>query len=120
MDRRRRSALGLSILVAGYAALMAVIVFSMLSARRWALAELSTPASVAQWEAWRSDVREQQGSSPVSRRVPKSNEPPRLVLMRDHFTVMMVGAILFSTVLYWIIAWLVAGMLRTPASKANQ
>jgi hypothetical protein len=44
--------------------------------------------------------------------VPKSDEPPALVLMRDYFTVLMFGAILFSSMLYWIMAWFVTGILR--------
>jgi hypothetical protein len=44
--------------------------------------------------------------------VPKSTEPPALVLMRDYFIVSLVGAILFTTVLYWVIAWFVMGILR--------
>jgi hypothetical protein len=46
--------------------------------------------------------------------VPNSAEPPALVLMRDYFVVSLAGAILFSTVLYWITAWFVTGILRTP------
>ena len=49
---------------------------------------------------------------PVRRRVPKSTEPPALVLMRDYFGVSLIGAVLFTTVLYWVIAWFVMGILR--------
>ena len=97
----------------GYGLAMAVIVWSLLTARNWALAELATPRSLEQWEEWREDVREQQTQpGPVRRRVPKSSEPPALVLMRDYFGVSFVGALLFTTVLYWVIAWFVMGMLR--------
>jgi hypothetical protein len=97
----------------GYCLAMAAIVWSLISARNWALAELATPRSLEQWHEWREDVREQQtGPGPVRRRVPKSTEPPALVLMRDYFGVSFVGAILFTTVLYWVIAGFVMGMLR--------
>ena len=67
----------------------------------------------ADWQAWREDVRQQQTNpGPVKRRVPKSDEPPALVLMRDYFAVLMVGAVLFSSLLYWIMAWFVTGILR--------
>jgi hypothetical protein len=57
-------------------------------------------------------VRQQQKlPGPVQRRVPKSAEPPALVLMRDYFGVSMAGAILFSSVLYWVIAWFVSGIV---------
>jgi hypothetical protein len=32
---------------------------------------------------------------------------------------MMAGAILFSSVLFWITAWLMAGILTTPAITAD-
>ena len=96
----------------GYAALSGVVVWSMFAARDQAIQELSTPQSVAQWQAWRDDVRQQQTEpAPVQRRVPRSAEPPALVLMRDYFAVSIFGAVLFSTALYWVIAWFVTGML---------
>jgi hypothetical protein len=79
---------------------------------------LATPRSVEQWQEWREDVRQQQTKpGPVHRRVPKSFEPPALVLMRDYFGVSLFGAIMFTTVLYWVIAWFVTGMLRRPANN---
>jgi len=35
--------------------------------------------------------------------------------MRDYFGVAMVGAVVFVSVLYWVMAWLLCGML-TPTS----
>jgi hypothetical protein len=100
--------------------MITAIVASLISARRWALVELATPQSTAQWEAWRADVRAQQDeASPVRRAVPKSAEPPALVLMRDYFGVCLSGAILFSTVLFWICAWLLRGMLTPVAAAEN-
>jgi hypothetical protein len=99
-----------------YVLLTAAVVWSLLSARNWALAELATPRSVEQWQEWREEVRGQQARpGPVQRRVPKSAEPPALVLMRDYFGESLVGAVLFTSVLYWVIAWFIMGMLR-PSS----
>ena len=96
----------------GYAALLAAVMFAMFSARDRALTRLSTPESITEWEAWRNDVRQQQTNpGPVARRVPKSGEPPALVLMRDHFGVTLFGAVLFSTALYWVTVWFVNGIL---------
>ena len=111
--RRERTIPSRSLWLAGYGLMVAVIVWSLISARNWALAELATPRSIDQWQEWRNDVQEQQAEpGPVRRRVPKSTEPPALVLMRDYFIVSLVGAILFTTVLYWVIAWFVMGILR--------
>jgi hypothetical protein len=121
MDLRHRSARWRLLLILAYAVLMVLIVGSLLWARRWAIAEMATPESIGDWQAWRADVRDQQHQpSPVARRVPKSAEPPTLVLLRDYFAVMMVGAVLFSSVLYWLTAWLVVGMLSAPDTKNHR
>lgn len=84
------------------------------SARRWALQELATPAAHRQWETWREDVR--QGRDPqgatVSRRTPGSAEPPALILLRDYFSVCLVGAIIFSSLLFSMTAWFLIGVYR--------
>jgi len=99
----------------GYLALVIVVVWSVYVARDWARVNLSTPESAADWEAWREDVRASQNHpSPVQRRVPKSTEPPALVLTRDYFAVSLSGAVIFSSLLYWVIAWLVTGILKSP------
>src|SRR5215213_5780479 len=86
--------------IAGYFILLCVVVGTMFRLRQSAVADLSSPKSISNWQEWREDVREQQANrGPVERRVPKSNEPPALVLMRDFFAVLLVGAILFSSLL---------------------
>jgi hypothetical protein len=102
----------------GYAVLVGLVVWSLLAAREWAMSRMSTPESAAAWEAWRADVRaNQRQPSPVERRVPKSAEPPALVLMRDHFGVSLGGAILFSSLLYWVMAWFVMGTFSVPQAS---
>jgi hypothetical protein len=100
--------------IAGYVVLVGVVVGTMFWLRQSEVADLSSPRAISDWQVWREDVREQQvNRGPVERRVPKSDEPPALVLMRDYFTVLMFGAILFSSLLYWIMVWLTTGILRT-------
>ena len=103
-----------------YVVLISAVVWSLFSARQSVIAELATPKSVGDWQAWRDDVEQQQEHpGPVQRRVPKSAEPPALVLMRDYFGVSLTGAVLFSTVLYWIMAWFVTGALA-PTSDHGE
>jgi hypothetical protein len=85
----------------------------MFKSRQWAISQLSTPKSVSDWQAWRDDVeRQQEQPGPVQRRVPKSAEPPALVMMRDHFGVSLIGIVLFGSMLYWVFAWFVMGMTK--------
>jgi hypothetical protein len=98
----------------GYIVLVSAVIGMMFWLRLTAVPDWSSPKSISDWQAWQKDVREQQTKpGPVERRVPKSDEPPTLVLMRDFFAVMMAGALLFSSLLYWIMAWLVTGILRS-------
>jgi hypothetical protein len=98
--------------VIGYVALLSLVVGSMFWVRHTALTQLSAPQSIADWESWREDVRREETiPGPVQRRVPKSDEPPALVLMRDYFVVSFVGAVFFTSILYWIMAWFVTGAL---------
>jgi hypothetical protein len=100
--------------ILGYLIITGAVVWSLFAARHWAHHSDSVPRSVADWQVWRTDVEKQQTNpGPVERRVPKSKEPPALVLMRDHFSVSLVGALVFSAALYWVMAWLVTGMLST-------
>jgi hypothetical protein len=93
----------------GYVVLVSAVVGAMFWARQSAMS-----LSISEWQTWREAERKQQsGSKVVERRVPKSDEPPALVLMRDFFVVLMVGALVFSSMLYWIIAWFITGILRS-------
>ena len=75
---------------------------------------MSSPESISAWQAWRGDVFDEQSQpGPVERRVPNSDEPPALVLMRDYFPVLMIGALVFISMPYWIIAWFVTGMISS-------
>jgi hypothetical protein len=98
----------------GYVALVVTVVGTMCWLRQSAVIELSSQKSISDWQEWKeANVHEQQSHrGPVERRVPKSDEPPELVLMRDFFGVLMLGALLFSSLLYWIMAWFVTGILK--------
>jgi hypothetical protein len=100
-----------------YVALMAAVVGSMFWVQRTVLAEFSTHEATAEWQAWRGDVSKQQTNpGPVKRDIPKSEVPPALVLMRDYFVVSLVGATFFTSLLYWIMAWLVTGALSNQGN----
>ncbi|MGD9722268.1 MAG: hypothetical protein AB7O59_11500 [Pirellulales bacterium] len=86
--------------LAAYALMFAAVVWAMFAVRRSVLQEFGTPEAIAQWQAWREAEPNQSKSGPVARRVPSSNEPPTLVLLRDHFGVMLAAAVVFSSLLF--------------------
>lgn len=100
--------------ISGYFVLLVCIIVVMFWQQQKVLQEYSTPTALDEWNAWRNDVeRQQTNPGPVARRVPKSVEPPALVLMRDYFGVSLVGATFFTSILYWIVVWFVTGALQS-------
>jgi hypothetical protein len=104
-----------------YVALLGLTVWWLFAARREALREAALPGANLQWEAWREDVRQEQTKPAlVQRRVPASDEPPATILLRDYFGVMLAGAVVLSSFLYWVVAWFVTGAWTTNATAAIQ
>lgn len=101
--------------VVGYLALLAGVSYGLFWGKNWATREFGTSELKADWERWRQDVASQEDSQqPVKRRVPKSVEPPALVLMRDYFGICFVGSILLSSVLYGAFVFMLRGALLSP------
>ena len=92
--------------LAAYAITLVVVVVLMVAA-----------TAQADWQAWRQSVPNQTQSGGVKRRPPSSAEPPALVLLRDHFAVMIAGALLFSSLLFGAI--MVAARGTFAASGKN-
>ncbi|MEX2112032.1 MAG: hypothetical protein WD845_02545 [Pirellulales bacterium] len=102
---------------AGYAVMVLAVVIGMLAGRRAALEGLTTPEAQAEWEAWRHAEPNQTETGGVKRRPPSSSEPPALVLLRDHFGVMLFGAVFFSSLLFGAVMIATRGALSTPTSQ---
>ncbi len=83
-----------------YVLILVTVVVAMFQARQAALTTMGTDQAQADWEAWRKSEPNQSNDLPVRRRPPKSTEPPALVLMRDHFQMLLGAAILFSSLLF--------------------
>ena len=105
-----------------YAVFILAIVALVFGARRWAMRELSTSQARQRWSAWREDVKQQRDpqAPSVHRRVPRSAEPPALVLMRDYFVVCLMAAIGFCSLLFGITVWLLAGAISTSSSATGR
>lgn len=77
----------------------------------------SRPEAQAEWEAWKADVERKADdpSQPVARRVPKTTEPPAVILLRDHFPAVVVTGALVWTAFFGFMALVTTGVLRgTP------
>ncbi len=96
---RRRRAHGIWLAIYGLTVLAVIVV--VLQVRKTTLREMATPEAQAEWQEWREAVPNQnQPGGPVRRRPPSTVEPPALVLLRDHFTVVICGSVLFSSLLF--------------------
>lgn len=99
--------------IAGYILLLATTIAALLALRSNIVSEMGTPTAEAQWNRWRAEAAKEDGSTgPVQRTVPKSNQPPLLILMRDYFAASLIGLLLPLSALYWFIAWLIRGVTR--------
>jgi hypothetical protein len=94
----------------GYLVLVALVTFGLFYGRQQAFAIYGSEAAQAEWDVWRDDAKKlADESGPVKRRIPKSIEPPALVLMRDHFVVCLAGSLLLTSVLFGTFMILVRG-----------
>jgi hypothetical protein len=99
----------------GYVVVIACVLGGLIYARQLALSTYGSQVAQEEWDAWRDDAKKMASSDgPVRRRMPKSVEPPALVLMRDYFLVCMTIALVLCTVLYGTIVLLVRGIAGTP------
>ncbi len=115
-----RSWIGGVIWLLAYVALIAAVIVSLVDARNHTLSQMDTPQVQAEWETWRQAVRDQPESAPVKRRVPKSSEPPLVVLLRDYFGVCLAAAVVFSSLLFGVISFMVRGVLRSEEKRSEE
>jgi hypothetical protein len=111
--------------LAAYLGWMTLVVVFLLQFRQQQIAEFGTAKSQQDWQTWRNDPLHE-SAGPIQRRPPKSAEPPALVLLRDHFAVVMAAAIVFGTALYVMLMFAIRGTFsrgmatrpRAPADSA--
>jgi hypothetical protein len=109
---RMSSARFLTIAAVAYLLVMAGVLLGLMRARQWTIAVYGSPSAETQWQSFRQDVaRQAERRAPVSRREPKSEEPPALVLMRDYFGVCALIAVGLTSALFGTLAFFVGGVL---------
>ena len=97
---------------AAYVAMLCVIVWGLREYRSRAMESYGTAEAGEKWQDWRSAAAELGKDGPVARRMPKSSEPPPLVLMRDHFSACLGISLLLSSCLFGWMMICVRGVLR--------
>lgn len=101
-----------------YSLLQIGVFWGLGRARQWTLDQYASEEAQKQWDRWVDEAQRQaEGDGPVARRVPKSKEPPALVLMRDHYPTCAAGAWLFSTLLFSVLSYFAWGLSR-PSTAA--
>jgi hypothetical protein len=117
----RTSKLVLVFALLGYVVLLSSAIWAMTAWRQSLITNLSTPEAQVAWEKWRAEAAQEDGThGPVQRTVPKSPEPPSLVLMRDYFPACLVGLLLPLSALYAFIVWLVCGVLQNEPIRSSE
>ncbi len=93
---------------------------AMFYARSQILQEFDKPERQSEWNEWRESVRrgETNHVGPVKRKVPRSTEPPTLVLMRDYFYTCLTGLWVICSVLFATIVFFVQGVL-SPRTRGK-
>lgn len=112
----RRSLLGWGL---GYVLLVGIAVFWLWSARQSVMARLENEAAQEQWQEFKAEATRNQDNlrAPVARKPPTSNEPPSLILLRDHFGGILAGVLVVLTFLYLFTVFIVRGVLATHAQE---
>lgn len=101
--------------LAAYLTVMAAVVLLLWHARRSVLSRLDDETGRDQWQEWKlkEEARSLEKKSPVERRPPTSNEPPAVILLRDHFAAIVVGCLAAGTVLFGFLTIAIRGALAT-------
>lgn len=95
-----------------YICALVVLALALSQARRQAMVQLETDEAQADWQDWRTEAsRQAEGEGPVARRIPRSEQHPELVMLRDHFAVSFIGLALLTTALFITAAFMVGGVL---------
>ena len=100
-------------MLAVYVAVLAGIVIWVLHKRESMLAQLDQPAQIEGWQEWRAAAAKQDGThGPVAREVPRSDEPPMLMMMRDNFPAIFFAATVFPAIILGFFLLVLRGVLR--------
>lgn len=102
---------------AAWLAVVAAIVVPLYMMRLRMVERLSRPEATAEWRTWRAATeRQREASGPVERRAAAGDEPPSLVLLRDHFAAIVATSVLMGSFLFAFLAFVARGISRERAN----
>lgn len=104
----------------GYLISMASIACALLYARESIVARLSSPQERERWQSWREAADKHDQTGPVQRRPITSDEPPSLVLLRDHFGGIVATSLLIGSFLYGFLLLIVRGSLSGGQTRLEE
>lgn len=99
----------------GWLIMLVLLTTGLLTVQRRVVTSLDKPEVRAQWQLWKQEAQRQTklGAGPVQRKAPRTNEPPALILMRDHFPAVWGCSTLLMSCLYTFLAIAMRGAVRT-------
>lgn len=101
--------------LAAYALVMTAVPASLAYARRHVIANLGTAQARAEWQVWKTETEKQANSpGPVKRRKVRSDEPPALVLFRDHFGAIVAMSLTVANCFFAFLMIVVRGQRKSP------
>jgi hypothetical protein len=97
--------------LAVYVAILAAIAMFTIHLRDATLADdVETSQS---WQKWRqAEIEREAEAGPIERTVPKSHEPPMVVLMRDNFGVILAASVVFPGIIIGFLMIVLRGVVR--------
>lgn len=105
---------------AAWLAVVAAIVVPLYMMRLRMVERLSRPEATAEWRTWRAATeRQREASGPVERRAAAGDEPPSLVLLRDHFAAIVATSVLMGSFLFAFLAFVARGISRQRAREKS-
>jgi hypothetical protein len=105
----------------GYLVMLAIVLWGVVAARNWAIAQLNNATARAEREEYLESMRRDQAAGgPVQRRIPHTNEPPELVMLRDRFWVVVAAVCVFTSLFYGFAMYVVRGLRRADGHTADR
>ena len=98
----------------GYLLMLSSVVFGLFQMKDWSAQTFNNDEAVGRWQEWRTDVKNMPEDAPVTRRVPKSEQPPAYVLLHDYFGICMLLSVVLCSALYLTFMMTIRGVIMSP------